>query len=71
MTEEKLVRRSFAKKKTYQEKFVRSGWGRFTTYLKHEQVGWLKKLAVKRKVYLTDLMSEIVDEYRTKTGNNE
>lgn len=27
---------------------------------------WLKKLAVKRKMYLVDVIDEMVDEYRKK-----
>lgn len=66
MTKEQLNRRRFQVKRTSQEKFVRSGWQRFTTYYRQEHVTWLKKLAVKRKMYLVDVIDEMVDEYRKK-----
>lgn len=48
---------------------VRPGWRRFTTYMQHETIDFLKTEAARRKIWLTDLIAEAIDGYRRSQNN--
>jgi hypothetical protein len=47
-----------------QEKWVRAGWQRYTTYYQKELLAYLKKRSSERQMHVMDLLAEILNEYR-------
>jgi len=40
---------------------VRPGWKRFTTYYSHENIEYIKTEAAKRKMWVMDVIAEMID----------
>lgn len=52
--------------RTNQKDYTRVGWKRYTTYLNIDSMNWLFDLAVKRQVFVMDLLEDILRDYRNK-----
>ena len=58
----RIQQRQFAKNKP-QQKFVRAGWERYTTYLRKEHIAWLKQESQTRAIFLMEVLDEILKNY--------
>jgi hypothetical protein len=65
------LKRQLLKARAERSTKVRPGWQRWTTYYSKEAIEYVKKESVRRKMYVMDLIAEMIDGYRksNKNGN--
>lgn len=50
---------------------IRPGYKRFTTYIEESNAAWLKAHAVDRKMFITDLIEELINGYRKRVTKRQ
>ncbi len=58
------LKRQLLKARAERSTKVRPGWQRFTTYYSTQSVEYIKVEAARRKMYVMDLIAEMIDGYK-------